>query len=119
MPVLSRVLGAATAAYSAAIIVWPKLLAKPCGMTSADGGVRPETRPLIGAIGAGDTAIGIAMMVAPPGRTLKAVLAARVASDTADAIAFGLQLPDRRARLKVAGSAAGWAALCAVSAFAP
>jgi hypothetical protein len=119
MPVLTRVLGAATAAYSAAIIIWPRLLAKPCGMTTVDGEVRPEIRSLIGAIGARDTAIGVAMMSAPAGPALKAALAARVISDASDMVVFGLQLPDRGTRGKVAAVAAGWAVLCAASAFAP
>ncbi|ONI89030.1 hypothetical protein ALI144C_05925 [Actinosynnema sp. ALI-1.44] len=119
MPVMSRVLGAATVAYSAAIIARPALLAKPCGMARPDGGVDPRIRTLIGAIGARDTAIGAAMMVVPAGRALHVALAARVASDLADAVMFGLGLPDRGARAKVVGVAAGWAVLCAASALAP
>ncbi|MCX2952778.1 hypothetical protein [Lentzea sp. NEAU-D7] len=119
MPALTRVLGAATAAYSAAIIVWPKVLASPCGLTTATGKVRPEIRVLIGAIGARDTAIGVAMVCAPKGPALKAALAARVTADAADAVLFGTQLPERKARAKVAAFATGWAVLCALSAFAP
>lgn len=119
MPALTRVLGTVTAAYSAAIIVWPKLLARPCGLTTATGDVRPQTRALIGAIGARDTAIGVAMVCAPQGPALKTALAARVAADAADAVLFGTQLPQRSARTKVAAFAAGWAVLCALSAFAP
>jgi hypothetical protein len=118
MPVLTRVLGAATAAYSAAIIVEPRLLAKPCGLTTATGQVPPGTRALIGAIGARDTAIGVAMMSAARGRPLRVALAARVVSDLADAVLFGLSIKDRKARAKVAGFAAGWAAVCAASALA-
>ncbi|SDM68705.1 hypothetical protein [Allokutzneria albata] len=118
MPAVSRVLGAATTVYSAAIVLWPALLAKPCGMVRADGRVAPEIRSLISAIGVRDAAIGAAMMTAPEGRALRAVLVARVAADAADACIFGRRLPDRRARVKVAGFAATWATLCAVSAFA-
>ncbi|WP_410567244.1 hypothetical protein [Amycolatopsis sp. cmx-4-61] len=119
MPALTRVLGAATAAYSVTIIAAPKVLAKPCGLTSATGEVAGDVRTLIGGIGARDAAIGLAMMFAPAGRALQLALAARVASDTADALVFGTGLPDRSARKKVAVFAAGWAALCAASALLP
>jgi hypothetical protein len=119
MPALTRVLGAVTAAYSAAIIVKPRLLAAPCGLTAAAGEVPPQIRVLIGAIGARDTAIGVAMVCAPTGPALKAAVAARVTSDTADAVLFGTQLPERSARAQIAAFATGWAVLCAVSAFAP
>ncbi|WP_410672194.1 hypothetical protein [Amycolatopsis sp. cmx-4-68] len=116
MPALTRVLGAATAAYSATIIAAPQVLAKPCGLTTPAGGVTPEVRTLVGGIGARDAVIGLAMMFAPPGRPLQVALAARVASDAADALVFGTTLPDRSARAKVAAFAAGWAVLCAASA---
>ncbi|MDQ7810913.1 hypothetical protein Q5425_44930 [Amycolatopsis sp. A133] len=119
MPALTRVLGAATAAYSATIIAAPKVLAKPCGLTTPAGEVTRDVRTLIGGIGARDAAIGLAMMFAPPGRPLHVALAARVASDTADALVFGTGLPDRSARKKVAVFAAAWAALCAASALLP
>ncbi|MEU0530785.1 hypothetical protein [Amycolatopsis tolypomycina] len=116
MPALTRVLGAVTAAYSATIIVAPRVLAKPCGLTTPAGGVTADVRTLIAGIGARDAAIGLAMVFAPEGRPLRVALAARVASDAADAVVFGTGLPDRSARAKVAAFAAGWAALCAASA---
>ncbi|KDN22603.1 hypothetical protein [Amycolatopsis rifamycinica] len=119
MPALTRVLGAATAAYSATIIAAPKVLAKPCGLVSPGGEVAKEVRTLIGGIGARDAAIGLAMVFAPPGRPLQTALAARVASDAADALVFGTGLPERSARKKVAVFAAAWAALCAASALLP
>ncbi|RSD20868.1 hypothetical protein [Amycolatopsis eburnea] len=116
MPAMTRVLGALTAAYSATIIAAPRVLAKPCGLTTASGEVSPGVRTLVGGIGARDAAIGLAMVFAPPGRALQVALAARVASDAADALVFGTTLPDRTARKKVAAFAVAWAALCAVSA---
>jgi hypothetical protein len=118
MPALTRVLGAATAAYSAAIIAAPKVLAKPCGLTTPTGGVTAGVRTLIGGIGARDAVIGLAMVFAPPGRPLQLAVTARVASDAADALIFGTTLPDRSARTKVAAFAAGWAVLCAASTLA-
>ncbi|MBE8523004.1 hypothetical protein ILP97_36875 [Amycolatopsis sp. H6(2020)] len=118
MPALTRVLGAVTAAYSATIIVAPRVLAKPCGLTTPAGEVTAGVRTLIAGIGARDAAIGLAMLFAPKGKPLQVALAARVASDAADAVVFGTSLPDRSARTKVAAFAAGWAALCAASALA-
>jgi hypothetical protein len=119
MPALTRVLGAATAAYSATIIAAPRVLAKPCGLTTPTGEVTQDVRTLIGGIGARDAAIGLAMLFAPPGRPLQVALAARVASDASDALVFGTGLPDRSARRKVAAFALAWAALCAASALLP
>ncbi|WP_086819691.1 hypothetical protein [Allokutzneria sp. NRRL B-24872] len=116
MSALTRVLGAATAAYGIATAVRPQVLAKPCGLTTPSGDVTASVRTLITAIGMRDTAIGAAMLFAPPGRAQRVAVLTRVASDAADALVFGLTLPDRRARGKAAGVAAGWAALCALSA---
>ncbi|WP_086849094.1 hypothetical protein [Amycolatopsis kentuckyensis] len=116
MPALTRVLGAVTAAYSATIIAAPRVLAKPCGLTTPAGGVTAGVRTLIAGIGARDAAIGLAMLFAPEGKPLQVALAARVVSGAADAVVFGTGLPDRSARPKVAAFAAGWAALCAASA---
>lgn len=113
--VMTRVLGAVTAAYSAALIVSPRILAKPTGLTSTGGGVPAPVRTLIAAIGARDTAIGAAMMFARPGTPLRTAVLTRVATDLADAAVFGTTLPDRSARLKVAGFAVCWAALCGVA----
>jgi len=110
-----RVLGAATTAYSVAIIAAPRVLAGPCGLTTPTGDVTNSTKVLIRAIGARDAAIGTAMMVAPPGQVLRWVAAARVASDAADAVVFGVGLRDRKARVKVVAFAAGWAVSCAAA----
>lgn len=112
---LPRVLGALTAAYSVVIAVRPEVLARPCGLVEADGSASPGVRTLVAGIGVRDIAIGTAMVLAPPGPALRTAVAARVASDTADALVFGTRLPDRRAVPKVVGFALFWAALCAVS----
>lgn len=118
MRVLPRLLGAATAAYSVAIMIEPLWLARPCGLAEGPGGAVVPTpiATIIRAIGARDAAIGAAMVLAPRGPALRAATAARVASDAADAVIFGTQLDERDRRRKIAGFAAGWALLCAVSA---
>ena len=118
MRTLPRLLGAATAAYSLAILIRPALLARPCGLSTGPDGtvVAAPVALLIRAIGARDVAIGTAMSCAPRGSALRAVIAARVAADAADAVVFGTQLAEPDRRLKIARFAAGWALLCAVSA---
>ncbi|MGW6463587.1 hypothetical protein [Streptomyces rubiginosohelvolus] len=113
---MPRVLGAATAAYSVAIMVRPVLLAKPCGLTHADDTVPAATALLIRAIGARDAAIGTAMILAPDSSSLKTATACRVAADLSDAALFGTALTGWSRRLKVAGFAVAWAALCAAAA---
>jgi hypothetical protein len=75
---------------------------------------RPASRArnLGWAIGARDLVSGIAMMLAPPGPTLRAAFAVRVACDAGDAIGFGLSVP-RSSRAKVIAVAAGWGLICA------
>ncbi|MFF7551551.1 hypothetical protein ACFZA9_01470 [Streptomyces olivaceus] len=112
---LLRTLGAVTAAYSAAIIVRPVVLARPCGMTDEDGTVPPATATLIRAVGARDVAVGGVMALARSPRTLRAAAVCRVAADLSDAVVFGAALTGRQ-RAKVAGFAAGWGALSAAAA---
>ncbi|MFB6550758.1 hypothetical protein [Streptomyces sp. NPDC056405] len=112
---LVRILGAATAAYSVAIMVRPVWLARPCGLTDDDGQVQESTATLIRAVGARDAAIGTAMVCARGPQALQAVSACRVAADLSDAVVFGTVLTGQQ-RVKVAGFAAGWGVLCAVAA---
>jgi hypothetical protein len=112
---LPRVLGAITAAYSIVIALRPEVLARPCGLVDADGTASPGVRTLVGGIGVRDIAIGGAMVLAPRGPALRAAVAARAFSDAADAVVFGLQLPQESQRPKIAAFALFWAALCALS----
>ncbi|MFC9358455.1 hypothetical protein ACFTZB_18040 [Rhodococcus sp. NPDC057014] len=114
-PVLPRVLGVLTAAYSTAIIVSPRLLAKPCKLTRTDGGVPSAVATMIRAVGIRDAASGLLLALAPQGAALRGALAVRVAADLGDAVVFGLALPDTATKAKVAGFAAAWGALCAYS----
>jgi hypothetical protein len=102
-------------AYSVAVVAVPKLLAGPCRMTDVAGRTPWSARVLIQGIGVRDTAIGVAMMTAPPGVALTTATLCRVVSDAGDAVAFGIALPDTGAKVKVAGFAALWAAVNAVA----
>ncbi|QTA36703.1 hypothetical protein JHY03_69180 (plasmid) [Streptomyces sp. CA-256286] len=113
---MPRVLGAATAAYSVAIMIRPVWLARPCGLTQADGTVPGSTALVIRAVGARDAALGTAMLLAPDPRSLRVVTLCRAAADLSDAALFGAALTGRARRLKVAGFAAVWGTLCAVAA---
>ncbi len=113
---LPRALGWATVAYSAAIIVRPRLLAAPCGFVTPGGQVPRPVATLIAAIGARDLASGLAMAFAPAGPPLQTAIAVRVAADLSDALAFGVGIPEAGRSWRIAGIAAGWGALCAASA---
>jgi hypothetical protein len=110
-----RVLGAVTVGYSVAIAAAPRLLAGPCRMTDVTGSTPTPVATLIRGIAARDTAIGLAMMIAPPGVGLGVATAARVASDLGDTVAFGVGLPDAATKAKIAGFAAAFAAVNAVA----
>ena len=106
MPPLTALVGAATAAYSIALIAAPKVLIAPCGLEDSR-----DTRTLTRALGVRDTAIGLAMVAAPAGRARQLVTGARVLADWGDAAAFGAGLAGRPTRGKVVGFAAAWGAL--------
>jgi hypothetical protein len=106
----ARTVAIVTTAYSVAITVRPEILAKPCRLTNADGSVPPEVAELTRSIGTRDAAMAAALVVAPAGYPMNVLTAARVLSDGADAAWFARVVPAGQ-RAKVAGVAAGWAAL--------
>ncbi|BAH53608.1 hypothetical protein ROP_53610 [Rhodococcus opacus B4] len=108
-------MGVSTAAYSTAIIISPRLLAKPCKLTRADDGVPAEVATVIRAVGVRDAASGLLLALAPRGAALRGAVGVRVLSDLGDAAVFGFALPDRATKIKVAGVAAAWGMLCAYS----
>lgn len=105
-----RVVAAMTTGYSVAICVSPRLLAKPCGLLGPDGDVPAGVAGLTRSIGTRDATLAVALMVAPAGPVMRLLTAARVLSDGLDAMWFGRFVPPGQ-RVKVAGAAAGWAAL--------
>ncbi|WP_167150948.1 hypothetical protein [Streptomyces sp. MBT27] len=113
---INRLLGAATALYGVAIMARPEWLAKPCALPLEPGGRVPrDTSLLVRAFGSRDLVIGLAMVAATGDDARRLATGCRVAADTSDAVIFGTQLPHRQARLKAAGAAISWAALCALS----
>ena len=113
----ARAVAVATVAYSMAITVRPEVLAKPCRLTNPDGSVPPEVAGLTRSIGTRDAAMAAALAIAPPGYPMTVLTAARVLSDGADAAWFARMVPPAQ-RAKIAGVAAGWAALELLAALA-
>jgi hypothetical protein len=111
MPVLSRVLGAATIAFGALEFAKPDLWAQPTGIT----GPSPAMRTWHQTLGARDLVSGLAMVAAPAGPALRAATLFRIVSDSTDALAFGLNAPGTRLKAKAVGAALGYAALNALS----
>jgi hypothetical protein len=107
VPALTTITGAATVAYSAAILAKPDLMLKPAGM-----GRGTDHRTLTRMVGVRDAAVGVAMMLAPAGPVRRAVVGARVASDWGDAVVMGLGLRGRDSRGKAVGVGVLWGAVC-------
>lgn len=108
-----RTLGVLTLSYGLFTAWKPSSLLKvaqlePRGEPSRSG------RALASVIGARDTLSGLSMLLAPVGAPLQAAVAARVALDLSDVLAFGATVPPRT-RLKVVAVAGGWGLLCATS----
>jgi hypothetical protein len=106
-----RAVAVATVAYSTAITIAPRLLAGPCGLTSADGSVPPAVAELTRSIGVRDAALAAALALAPAGYPVQLLTAARVVADSADAVWLSRLVDDRTAKAKIAGVALGWALL--------
>ena len=113
-----RLLGAATAAYSVAIIAKPELFCRPTGLVGEDETPSDSQKVLTRAIGGRDLASGIAMVLAPAGWPLRTAIGVRVGADIADLVVLGTGLPDQDSREKATMVAAGWGALCALSVLA-
>ena len=110
-----RIVGILTAAYGVSAVLMPSVIGRNGGYRgweSRDSGVRL----LSAVVGIRDVVSGVAIVAAPRGEALLAALAARVAFDLTDCVAFGTLLPAPSARRKVAAIAGGWGALAAVSA---
>ncbi|MGI8578110.1 MAG: hypothetical protein ACR2KG_09380 [Nocardioidaceae bacterium] len=115
LPSPVRVVAALTVAYSVAITVAPKVLAGPCQMLDAQGEVPPQIETLVRSTGVRDAALAAVLLVSHPGPASRTLIGARVVSDAADALWFGLLPIPADAKAKVAGAAAGWATIEALA----
>ncbi|MEV6973741.1 hypothetical protein [Kitasatospora sp. NPDC093806] len=108
---LLRAVGAATAAYGAAVVVRPALLARPSGLTGADGTVPRSVAACLRPLGLRDAACGLAMACAPDDRALRTATLLRIAADFGDAALLTGTLPGRRHRAMALTVSAGWGLL--------
>ena len=74
-----------------------------------------DTRALTRLVGARDTGIGLAMVLAPAGTARRLAVGARVLSDWTDAVVLSRTLAGRGTRAKVVGFAVLWGAFCATA----
>lgn len=110
----TRILGALTAGYGLNELLRPQHLAKAAHLGDPRN-ASPAVRTLGAGLGLRDIVSGAAMALAPAGRMLDTAVAARVAFDVTDAVAFAIGSPGAKTKVKVAGVALGWAALCGTS----
>lgn len=112
---LPQILGGLTAAYGAAVLVSPKVLAGPTELAPG-GKVTRAVGALSRGVGARDVASGLAMVLAPTPQAQRTAIAVRVLSDLGDVLIFGSSLPSTSARRKAAAVGVLWGGLCAASA---
>ena len=110
----ARLLGAATLAYSAAVLVDPKVIARPCEMLDEDGLVPPAVATSLRAVSARDAVVSLLMLVAPAGPGLRTAVTVRAVSDLCDAAVFGSRVSPG-SRGKVVGVPLAWGLLCLAS----
>jgi hypothetical protein len=110
-----RIVGILTAAYGVSAVLMPGVIGRHGGYRGWES-LESGVRLLSAVVGVRDVVSGVAIVAAPRGDALLAALAARVAFDLSDCVAFGTLLPVPPARRKVAAVAGAWGALAAVSA---
>jgi hypothetical protein len=106
MPSLTSLVGLATAAGSAALVVAPRIFIGLGRLADT-----PDTRTLVRAMGARDVGIGLVMLAAPSARARRLATTARVVGDWTDAVVFPATLSGRGTAGRVSGFAAAWGAL--------
>lgn len=108
-----RLIGAATAAYGAAVVLRPAILLRPSGLGT---GAEPELRAAARMIALRDLASGLALATLSDPRARRAAAIVRVASDAADTVVFAQALNGRAERAKTLAVTAGWGVLSALAA---
>lgn len=111
----ARVIGAATAVYSAAVLARPEVLAVPTGLVGAAGTADRGIAVLSRASAGRDLVSGLAMALAPTAAGVRLAGVIRLGADLGDAVGMGVALPDATARRKAAGVAGAWGVLTAAA----
>jgi hypothetical protein len=106
-----RLMGAATLAYSVAVVARPRVLAGPCRLVDQDGEVPPAVATAVRAVSTRDAIVSAAMLVAPAGPALRALTTARALCDLSDTVVLGLPATDPVARRKIMAVGATWGGL--------
>ncbi|MVU77579.1 hypothetical protein GPX89_10045 [Nocardia sp. ET3-3] len=109
----TRLIGAATAAYGAAVVIRPALLLRPGGLGT---GAEPELRAAARMIALRDLISGLALATLSDPRARRAAAIIRVASDAADTVVFAGALSGRAERAKTLAVTTGWGLLSALGA---
>ncbi|GAA3883838.1 hypothetical protein GCM10022243_55710 [Saccharothrix violaceirubra] len=104
----AKLIGLATAAYGAAVVVRPEVLTKPTGLATRP---TPAISALVRSVGTRDVVSGLSVALAPEGTPTRAALAVRIAMDLGDAAVLGAAAPTAAVRRKVLAVTLGWAAL--------
>ncbi|MFD0275284.1 hypothetical protein ACFVHB_15460 [Kitasatospora sp. NPDC127111] len=104
---LLRAVGAATAGYGLAVAARPAVLARPSGLSGADGTVPRSVGTCPRPLGLRDAVCGLAMACAPDDRSLRTASLLRIAADFGDAALLTGTLPGRRHRAMALGDGAG------------
>lgn len=115
MTAFPRLLGAATLAYSLAVVAKPKVLAGPCELVDEFGEVPRDVATAVRAVSTRDSIMSIALMVTPAGPALRAVTATRAICDLSDAVVFGAAAKTPEARKKIVALTATWGTLIWIS----
>jgi hypothetical protein len=115
MPAFPRLMGAATLAYSLAVVARPKVLAGPCGLVDEHGEVPRDVATSVRAVSTRDAIISAAMLVVPAGPALRAVTLTRGLCDLSDTVVLGLPAQDPEVRRKIVAVGGAWGALVLLS----
>ncbi|MGZ6804956.1 MAG: hypothetical protein ACXVFU_18105 [Nocardioidaceae bacterium] len=108
MTAFPRLMGAATLAYSVAVVARPKVLAGPCALVDEHGDVPRHVATAVRAVSTRDAIISALMVVAPAGPALRAVTTVRGLCDLSDTAVFGLPVRDPAVRRKILAVGGLW-----------
>jgi hypothetical protein len=103
-----RTMAVATAGYSVAICIRPRLLVGPSHFLTATGEVSQAMTTMTRSTGTRDILLALLLAASPAGRPMAMLSVARAVADGGDALWFARSVPAGQ-RWKVSGAAAVWA----------
>lgn len=114
MTTFPRLMGGLTLAYSVAVVVHPKVLAGPCGLTDPLGEVPRDVATAVRGVSARDAVVSAAMLIVPAGPALRTATTLRALCDLSDCVTFALPASGT-ARRRIAAVGGLWGALTLLS----